>query len=84
MKADVDFHWPLSYCIDNPDCSFLCGNSVGSSDGDELWLLTLPVHLSSPLTTESRAKDRAVARDPTALAVPRLLNRWHLAPNPTE
>jgi hypothetical protein len=47
-------------------------------------LSTQLVYLSSPLTEEFRAKDRAVARDRIALAASRLLNRWHLAPNPTE
>jgi hypothetical protein len=46
--------------------------------------LTLPVHLSFPLTAESRSKDRAIARDRTALVAPRLLNRCHLSPNSTE
>jgi hypothetical protein len=35
LEADVDFHWPLSCCIDKPDYLFLCGNSVGGTDRDE-------------------------------------------------
>jgi hypothetical protein len=36
LEAYVDFHWPLSCYIDNPDCLFLCGNSVSGSDSGEL------------------------------------------------
>jgi hypothetical protein len=36
LEADVDFHWLLLCCIDNPGCLFLCGISVGSSDSNEL------------------------------------------------
>ena len=47
-------------------------------------LLPLPAHLSSPLKAESRAKDRAIARERIALAEPRLLNSFRLAPDSTE